>query len=199
MQGLTEEVLKSKMIVYLFRNLKTDKCYVGKTETSFQQRWSVYLCDINNPSKESHLYSAFRKDGLQSFKVEILGIAQTKKELLNLEKLWILTLRSYDSKIGYNKTYGGEGGGIPSEYRRVKSSEERYLLAKPLFEGAAKCRKLGIRCGGHRKGISYKEIYGEKAINEAKKRRETQIKKWESMSFEEKSKEVKRRIALRKK
>lgn len=31
------------------------------------------------------------------------------KEAKQLEKLWIITLRSYDPEFGYNMTFGGEG------------------------------------------------------------------------------------------
>jgi hypothetical protein len=49
-----------------------------------------------------------------------LGSASTNDELNNLEKLWIITLRSYDKKVGYNASFGGDGGGVPTEDTRAR-------------------------------------------------------------------------------
>jgi hypothetical protein len=95
-----------------------------------------------------HLTSSCRKYGVDSFKIEVIGFASTQEELNNLEKLWIITLRSYDPEYGYNKTYGGEGGSQTLEARRKKSE---------LFKGHSVSLEARMKISKANKGRKHPE------------------------------------------
>ena len=46
------------------------------------------------------------------------------EELSQLEVQWILNLHSYDRQLGYNASFGGDGGGIPTEDPREVTKEK---------------------------------------------------------------------------
>src|SRR5208282_2656486 len=145
-------------IVYLVHNMVNGKIYVGFTEMSFCGRWSLH-CDAAYSGQPYLLPRAIRKYGPENFRYEILATVKTKKEATTLETLWILTLRSYDSKIGYNMTYGGEGGCFASTRQRqgsgmrgkklepfivITNGKRAYRLQKglPIPEGFVRGRPL---------------------------------------------------------
>jgi group I intron endonuclease len=95
-------------IVYLVFNTVTGKYYIGWTGYSFESRWYSHC---NDARKGSNLlfHRAIRKYGPQAFVHCVLCVVSTEVEAKQLETLWILTLRSYDSEVGYNMTLGGDG------------------------------------------------------------------------------------------
>jgi len=95
-----------------------NKAYVGKHKgTSILGRWRADLSGGHNV----HLENARKKYGWKIFSREILNICSSKEEMNNLERLWILTLRTYDPEYGYNKTYGGEEEVLTEEGRKKLS------------------------------------------------------------------------------
>src|SRR6478609_4620355 len=106
---ILDSKLDSKMVVYLILNLVDGKYYVGKTERKLLQRWKEHLWF--NPRYALYLNRAMNKYERNNFTLEVLGSCTTREELSNLEKLWIIALRSYDPEIGYNQTFGGDGSG----------------------------------------------------------------------------------------
>ena len=106
------------MIVYLLLNTVNCKGYVGQHKgDSISGRWNKQLDGAN-----THLHAAKEKYGVRAFTREILGVVTTQEELTHLEKLWILTLRTYDPDYGYNMTKGGEGGQVLTEEVRKRMS-----------------------------------------------------------------------------
>jgi group I intron endonuclease len=99
--------------VYLITNLVNEKYYVGKTEKSLQCRWDHHRWQVAG-GRRSRLASAIRKYGIGNFSIEFLG---ETADISNLEKIWIIALNSTDKDIGYNMTFGGDGG-VMAEPRR---------------------------------------------------------------------------------
>src|SRR5208282_6684763 len=109
------------MIVYLLLNTVNNKGYVGKHKgNTISTRWREDLSGGHNV----HLENARKKYGWKIFSIEILNICSSKEEMNNLERLWILALRTYDPDYGYNMTYGGEGN-IPTEETKKLLREAR--------------------------------------------------------------------------
>jgi hypothetical protein len=92
--------------------------------------------------------------GEDAFVMEQIGSATTHKEANNLEKLWIILLDCCNPILGYNLTYGGEGGEKTAECRaahraklrgRKSSPEVRAKISESLRrayrEGARKSNK----------------------------------------------------------
>lgn len=96
------------MFVYLITNTVNGKHYVGKTMQTIGARWSSHRWNAK-AGQFSRLYRAIRKYDVRSFVIEELGKTDTPEQLNQLERLWIIALRSSDPTIGYNLTSGGDG------------------------------------------------------------------------------------------
>jgi group I intron endonuclease len=114
------EELHVKMVVYLIYNIINGKYYVGRTKKTLAVRWKEHQ---SYPPEECYLLQrAIKKYGSDAFVVSVLTFCSSVEELVRVEQLWILSLRSYDRTVGYNMTYGGEGfgyGAFPEEERKV--------------------------------------------------------------------------------
>ena len=95
------------------------------------ERWKEHQYRRNE--RNSHLYQAFRKYGIENFKIESIDeSATTKDELFALEKYYIKLYNSNNKEVGYNMTEGGDGvspiqldeNQIVKLYKEGKSSEE---------------------------------------------------------------------------
>lgn len=87
----------------------SNKVYVGQTCVGLKRRWSLHKSRANRGYK-LHLYNALRKYGAESFGLQELASVETREQTDNLERLWILLLDSTNPEVGYNNTFGGEGG-----------------------------------------------------------------------------------------
>lgn len=107
--------------IYLATCLENNKVYVGQTHAYLsKRRWA----HINRKDYDDFFHRALRKYGVRSFQWEILNQVETKQGANNLERLWIILLRSRDREFGYNLTAGGDGsfGHLQSEDTKRKRS-----------------------------------------------------------------------------
>ena len=95
--------------IYKITNLINNKCYIGQTTKSIEERWNRHKQDAFRKERHSYdypLYRAIRKYGIENFKIE-----QIEKSLIsdlnNKEIYWINFYNSYHN--GYNQTLGGDG------------------------------------------------------------------------------------------
>jgi group I intron endonuclease len=111
------------MIVYLLLNRVNLKGYVGQHKgKTLATRWNLRF---NLSKVNPHLRNAIKKYGHDAFSREILNVCWTQHEMDNLEKLWIATLRTYDSRHGYNKNFGGR-------YCRGHTPEARQSISQAM-------------------------------------------------------------------
>ena len=117
--------------IYIIRNKINNKMYVGQS-VNIKARWSQHLDALNkNKHCNTHLQNSWNKYG----KVNFEFIIQEECDECNLnkkEKYWIKHNETHDSKYGYNKTYGGEGG-IPTDEVRKKMSINRTGEKNAMF------------------------------------------------------------------
>ena len=95
--------------IYKITNLINNKCYIGQTIKSIEERWRDHKCKAFNSSSKCYnypLYRAFRKYGINNFSFEIIEKCKIS-ELNKKEIYWIQYYNSY--KKGYNQTLGGDG------------------------------------------------------------------------------------------
>lgn len=150
--------------VYLIHNLVNGKIYVGITKRGVYQRWLWHCSDARLKSK-TYLCNAIRKYGPLSFSYEVLNKVKTKEEANNLERLWILVLRSYDGSVGYNLRLGGEGRGSYTKEERKQLSLNAKLAGHGRWNKGRK--HLHVKhpwtseLNRNRKGKTHIELYGE--------------------------------------
>lgn len=90
--------------IYKIYNDVNDNIYIGQTTISIPTRWSQHK--QNAKTRETHLYLAMRKYGIDNFHIEKIEEVPDK-QLDEREKYWISYYNSYYD--GYNSTLGGEG------------------------------------------------------------------------------------------
>ena len=97
-------------VVYLLTDLTNGRYYIGQT-TDYSQRMRQHSRSrVNLP-----LANAIKKHGWEKFSREILGEAENKESLDNLEKLWIILASAIET--GYNMKDGGANGKPCAETR----------------------------------------------------------------------------------
>lgn len=95
--------------IYLIRNSKNDKKYVGATKRTVHDRKSEYKNAYNNPNKRDYNYlicEAMREIGFDNFTFEV--IEECNNNVLDdREQYWISFYNTV--KNGYNEAQGGKG------------------------------------------------------------------------------------------
>ena len=89
--------------VYLHRNLKNQKVYIGQTSQSVQKRWNNGKGYVSSP----HFYAAIQKYGWDNFEHIILKEKLTAEEADYQEKYYINLYQSQQPEKGYNILSGG--------------------------------------------------------------------------------------------
>lgn len=75
------------------------------------------------------LHKAYQKYGLECFKKEILQFYNGDDELNQGEIYWIAKFNSTDHKIGYNLTYGGDGGAAHKGHQHTVETKRKMSEA----------------------------------------------------------------------
>lgn len=95
--------------IYVITNLINSKKYVGKTVNTIDKRFKEHCKDSQKERCEKRpLYDAFRKYGIENFKIEELEYLEDDSKLSEREIYWINELQTYGHN-GYNATKGGDG------------------------------------------------------------------------------------------
>lgn len=98
------------MIVYLTRNIKNGKIYIGKQK---------------NPEKTAYLGSgsilkkALKKHGKENFSKEVLCISDYENIIDVVEKFNIKWFKSQNRAVGYNLADGGSGGDL-AKFKKLR-------------------------------------------------------------------------------
>lgn len=103
--------------IYVITNLVNGKVYVGQTTKTGKERFQSHWW---SRGKKDYFHYALNKHKREDWTVQDITVFETREEVNNAEKLWILLLRSSEKKLGYNSTLGGEYGAIPNEETRAK-------------------------------------------------------------------------------
>jgi group I intron endonuclease len=96
-------------IVYCIRSIATNRVYIGQTVKPLAWRWTQHISDAKHHKGCKVIARAIRKYGRAGFDVSELGRCETTEEMNNLERVWIILLRSTNWRYGYNRTLGGPG------------------------------------------------------------------------------------------
>jgi group I intron endonuclease len=111
------------MIVYLITATTNGKAYVGQSSFTLFKRWENHKRCARH-GRQTPLYHAIRKYGVQAFAIRVLAESDSKQEIDYLEKKFI---QDFGTKVpnGYNLSDGGDGA---PGYRHTPETKE--LLRK---------------------------------------------------------------------
>lgn len=96
--------------IYKITNKINGKVYIGQTRKSIKQRWNEHKKTAFTKSGRTSdypLYRAFRKYGIENFKIE--EIEECYFEKLNEREIYWIKYYNSTSKKGYNQSLGGQG------------------------------------------------------------------------------------------
>lgn len=107
--------------VYVVTHLDSERVYVGFTKTTVENRWRRHTYDALVRQSNTHFHRAIRRYGVSAFKVCTIASELTHDVAVAGEIRLIAEKRSWDRRLGFNETYGGEGV-IPTREVRVRES-----------------------------------------------------------------------------
>lgn len=113
--------------VYLIRNIKTNKIYVGSTSIGFEKRFERHKRDLKAKRHHSeYLQRSWDKHGEEFFSIELLeSLSENTNLLLKKEQYYIDLYKSSDPEYGYNlcKIAGSCKGRKHSAEAKLKMSK----------------------------------------------------------------------------
>ncbi len=106
--------------IYMIQNKINGKMYIGQAQ-DIELRWSSHISLLQKGTHPSrYLQNAVNKYGIDNFTFEILCNCSVK-ELHTLEQYYIFCLETTDSRVGYNRQWGGQTNRPSMETRRLMS------------------------------------------------------------------------------
>lgn len=95
--------------IYKITNIINNQVYIGQS-INIEMRWQQHIYEGTHQRKNSKLYAAMNKYGIQNFMFEVLEECPLEQSYLDIrEQYWIEYYNSYNN--GYNMTIGGQGEG----------------------------------------------------------------------------------------
>ena len=136
--------------IYKITNLINKKIYIGFTSTTPEQRFKEhYYSSQRKNSHKCYIHKSMKKYGIENFIVETLEESNDRNYCLNvLEPYYIKLFNSNNHNIGYNLSFGGEGGNL--------SSESKLKLSQIKKDGYASGKYKSPN-----KGMNYEDFYGK--------------------------------------
>jgi group I intron endonuclease len=110
-------------IVYKATNIVNNKMYVGQTIVGLKARQENHVNDALAKKDNHYFHNAIRNYGKDKFEWEIIGSAESKEKLDDLEIYYIKKLKSFGEGYNLTKGAGGMTGYIMTEEHRKNLSE----------------------------------------------------------------------------
>lgn len=123
--------------IYCIENLINGKKYIGKAK-NIQTRWLQHKNSLSkNIHTNKHLQNSWNKYSEDNFIFYMIYTFEKYniKKINIYEVFYINKFKSYDSKFGYNKTYGGEKEDPTEEAKRKMSKNHSNVKGdkNPMF------------------------------------------------------------------
>lgn len=117
------------MIIYKVTNLMNNKCYIGYTTKSLDERRRQHYKRMKY-GRNFYFHNALKKYKPTNFKWEILGFCYSLKELKDSEIECISFFNSNNRIYGYNLTKGGDGAKGTKRSLKTKEKLRKINLGK---------------------------------------------------------------------
>ncbi len=118
--------------IYKIENKINHKVYIGQS-VDIYTRWYNHKHDLlNGVHYNSHLQKSWNKYGEENFNFSVIEKC-SQDSLDTLEIKYISDYKSYDSDFGYNLSFGGSGGGVPTSETRQKLSAVNSGKNNPMY------------------------------------------------------------------
>ena len=117
--------------IYKTTNIINKKIYIG------QKRAAEFL-GVKYLGSGKYLANAIKKHGKDNFIVEKIDEANDKNELNEKEKYWIKFYNSTDSSVGYNISFGGDGGDTWSNLKQDDREKRLQKRQNTVFKNFGK-------------------------------------------------------------
>ena len=137
--------------IYVITNDINGKQYVGKTNSSIEERFKKHISDSKKQHCEKRpLYTAMNKYGVEHFSIEVLEECNVE-DSSEKEMYWIQQLETYGD-TGYNATLGGDSkhyynyNELANAYLKLGTIQkvcEEYHCDKHTVHTA--CKEKGVR------------------------------------------------------
>ena len=114
--------------IYIMKNFKNGKYYVGQTRKTPQERFSQHIRESKYEGRKEYNYAiskAIREYGEEAFDYGILADNVPIEDLTLIEEHYIDMYRTADPEYGYNISPGGNDTSNYNEY--PQSDEENYI------------------------------------------------------------------------
>ena len=121
------------MYIYKFTHIATDRCYIGQTIQSPNQRRLDHICDSKYTTKEYHFHNALRKYGVDAFTFEVIAEANSLEELNLLEEKYVQEFDSINN--GFNIRQAGNNKLHSEESKKRMSDAQKAAHAKRRMTG----------------------------------------------------------------
>lgn len=109
--------------IYITENLVNGKKYIGQHRGNFTG---------NYKGSGKLIRRAINKYGFDNFSVKILEECNSREELDQAEKKWILECNAVESDLYYNLAYGGSNGTIPLMLKAASDHSVRMKAGKSI-------------------------------------------------------------------
>lgn len=170
--------------IYMIQNKVNGKMYIGQA-VNIEKRWVSHKSAIRGGyHRNKHLQNSWKRDGEDNFEFSIL-LECEESQLNTFEEYYIFELMTYDSRVGYNNSYGGASG-RPTEEARRKISENHADISgekNPNYGKGYKIRgeKNPFYGKHHSKEVKRKisEAKKGKTLSESTKRKMSESRKGE--------------------
>lgn len=126
--------------VYKIVNVLNNKYYVGMTKQDLIKRFSQHKQNAKN-GKDTYLYNAIRKYGIDNFEIELICECSSKEECCLLEIKFIS-----ENESGYNLAKGGEGGFVVQDIDTWKEKLKEARKGKTPAIGLKHSEETKQKC-----------------------------------------------------
>ena len=130
--------------IYHFENKINGKSYVGITRQAMDCRLKLHYHDIKS-GRGRLVHRAFAKHGVENFRFNIIGTANSLEEA-NAKEMMAIKIYSAKSPIGYNLTAGGDGGSDPApETRAAMRAAQLGKKQSPETIEKRRQKRIGVK------------------------------------------------------